>query len=139
MVQQAGHWVFAGTGLENGDVFGAESSPPLVGYECDGAQLACMDGSDGSIRLAAQACLNGTPARFVLLAASTLGEGWQELPARSGLAAREGVHAATMGIYASKGTVVTAGTTDWAQVLATGNGTVVERITRNVLAHLRKP
>ncbi|ATQ74147.1 hypothetical protein CR152_06205 [Massilia violaceinigra] len=137
VVQQADHWVFAGTGLENGDVFGATSSPPLVGYECDGAQLACMDGSDGGIRLAAQAWRNGTSASFVVLAASILDEGWQELPARSGLAAREGMHAATMGIYARKGTVFTAGTIDWAQVLATGHDPVVERITRNVMERLR--
>jgi hypothetical protein len=34
-VGDASHWAFAGTGLSNGDVFGAEKA--LVGYEFDGA------------------------------------------------------------------------------------------------------
>lgn len=43
IVQQSAHWVFAGTGLADGQAFGATTSPPLVGYECDGAPLAAFD------------------------------------------------------------------------------------------------
>jgi hypothetical protein len=38
-VQHADHWVYAGTGLRDGDVFGARPQEYLVGYECDGADF----------------------------------------------------------------------------------------------------
>lgn len=41
-----------------------------------------------------------------------------------------------MGIFSHNGTAFTAGTTDWAQVLASGQDPRVERITRNVLDRL---
>ena len=50
--------------------------------------------------------------------------------------AGEGVHAAAMGVFERGGTVFSAGTTDWAQVLANGRDGRVERITRNVLDRL---
>jgi hypothetical protein len=37
-VRTGHHWVFAGTGLDTGDRFGQDLS--IVGYECDGADLA---------------------------------------------------------------------------------------------------
>ncbi len=39
-VQEPEHWAFAGTGLQTREHFGANSCPPLAGYECDGAPLA---------------------------------------------------------------------------------------------------
>lgn len=47
IVQHAGHWVFAGTGLHEGDTFGRRTWPPLPGYECDGVPL---DGFEGGKR-----------------------------------------------------------------------------------------
>jgi hypothetical protein len=46
------------------------------------------------------------------------------------------VHAAALGLFECGGTVFSAGTTDWAQVLADARDRRVERITRNVLDRL---
>lgn len=137
IVQQAAHWVFAGTGLADGQAFGAASSPPLVGYECDGAALAAFDRSTGMATLPREGEQAATPPGFELLAASVLGEGWQELPRRERCDTREGIHAATMGIHSNGGTVFSAGTTDWAQVVGTGQEPCVDIITRNVIDRLQ--
>ncbi|MGE5622595.1 MAG: N,N-dimethylformamidase beta subunit family domain-containing protein, partial [Bacillota bacterium] len=136
VVQDPEHWVFAGTGLRRGDTFGRDTCPPLVGYECDGAPLESFDPASGLARLARDAESMGTPAGFRLLAAGSLDGEWQERPPREGRRAGEGIHAATMGIFSRNGTVFTAGTTDWAQVLATGQDMRVEMITRNVIERL---
>ena len=136
VVQDARHWVFAGTGLAQGETFGAHTLPPLVGYECDGVPLATFDVQTGAASLAPEATATGTPADFHLLAVGPLGAGWQELPPREMHAASEGVHAAAMGVFQPGGTVFTAGTTDWAQVLGSGQDARVDRITRNVITRL---
>lgn len=136
IVQQPAHWVFAGTGLRRGASFGADTEPPLVGYECDGAPLANFDPASGLAALSPLAAKCGTPPGFQLLAACPLDSRWQERPAREGCAAGEGIHAAAMGIFTRTGTVFTAGTTDWPQVLASGRDAHVQRITRNVIDHL---
>jgi hypothetical protein len=136
LVQDADHWVFRGTGLRNGEAFGRDTRPPLVGYECDGAPLASFDRASGLAQLSPRAHCSGTPPGFHLLAASLLDERWQERPPREGLAAGEGIHAAAMGICARGGTVFTAGTTDWAQVLGSGQEPRVDIITRNVIERL---
>jgi hypothetical protein len=136
VVQQPGHWAFTGTGLGRGDRFGDRASPPLVGYECDGAPLALVDPQQELVALAPEAGACGTPAGFLPLAVGLLGHGWQELPQREFHADRAGLHSATMGVYERGGTVFTAGTTDWAQVLANGSDPHVARITANVLARL---
>ena len=153
IVQQPRHWVFAGTGLAHGDALGRDTWPPLAGYECDGAPLDALDGPEGA-RLAVRAVETGTPPGYQVLAAAPLDAGWQELPPREGFAAGEGLHAATLGLFrhegghgsgngnnssssgensGSGGTVFSAGTTDWAQVLGNARDRRVERITRNVL------
>jgi hypothetical protein len=134
VVQQPAHWAFDGTGLRAGDTFGADSRPPLVGYECDGAPLERYDAATGAATLSRAAGRCGTPAGFELLAVAPLSREWDELPPREGHGAGAGVHAATMGSYRRGGTVFTSGTTDWAQAL--GQDRHVERITRNVIAHL---
>ena len=127
-----------------GDAFGRDTWPPLAGYECDGAPLDALDGMEGA-RLAAGAVATGTPPGYQPLAVAPLDAGWQELPPREGLAAGEGLHAATLGLFRhagwrggagsgkAGGTVFSAGTTDWAQVLGNARDRRVERITRNVL------
>lgn len=135
-VQRSDHWAFAGTGLANGDAFGAQTSPPLVGYECDGAPLDRLDQASGLAALSANAARCATPAGFQLLAVGPLGPDWQELPHREFYPTAGGVHAATMGAFERNGTVFTAATTDWAQVLASGQEPRVETITRNVLDRL---
>jgi hypothetical protein len=135
-VQQAEHWVFEGTGLENGAAFGAHSCPPLVGYECDGAPLEAIDLARRRFVLSAEAGECGTPEGFKPLAVGPLDARWQELPHREHQPAGAGVHSATMGIYERGGTVFAAGTTDWAQVLANGSDAAVPIITRNVIERL---
>lgn len=132
LVHEPGHWVCEGTGLARGDALGRDTSPPLAGYECDGAPLAACDPVRGAV-LAADAPACGTPPGYTVLAAAPLDGAWQELPAREGRAAGTGIHAATMGLFARRGTVFSSGTTDWAQVLACARDRRVERITRNVL------
>lgn len=136
VVQQAHHWLFAGTGLRHGDTFGADTTPPLVGFTCDGAPLDGFDESNGRARLAQHAASCGTPGNFQALGIGLLGDDWQERPAREPFASRSAVRAATLGVHTPNGTVFSAGTSDWAQVLARGREPRVDRITRNVLDRL---
>jgi hypothetical protein len=122
-VQHAGHWVYAGSGLRDGDVFGERDY--LVGYECDGAAFDRADLEAG--RIVEPTGDDGTPKDFTILAVGDC--------RRSGWGFGNG--AATMGLFArpAGGTVFTASTTDWARVLAVGDEAVV-RITANVLDRL---
>ncbi|HEX7635110.1 MAG TPA: N,N-dimethylformamidase beta subunit family domain-containing protein [Noviherbaspirillum sp.] len=136
IVQDTDHWVFAGTALRQGDTFGNDTWPPLVGYECDGVPLKDFDKAGGLAVLSDEAQRCGTPPGFRILAASLLDGGWQERPPREAHATHEGIHAAVMGIFSRNGTVFTAGTTDWAQVLASGQEPRIDTITRNVIDRL---
>src|SRR5213076_399581 len=104
LVQQPGHWAFAGTGLRRGDAIGRHTTPPLVGYECDGAPLDSFDRASGLARLARSASETGTPANFCVLAASLLDQRWQERPPRERHGAGQGIHAATIGVFSRTGT-----------------------------------
>jgi hypothetical protein len=136
VVQQPAHWVFAGTALRRAEVFGKDTWPPLVGYECDGTPLDRFDEATGLAVLATDASRCGTPSDFRLLAVGILNADWQDRPACEGYPAGAGIHAATMGIFSRNGTVFTAATTDWAQVLASGTDPRVATITRNVVDRL---
>ena len=128
--------MFAGTGLQQSEPIAAHTWPPLVGYECDGAPLEDIDPRTGLAVLSREAARCGTPPDFRLLAVAALGDGWQELPPRESQPDRGGIHAATMGIFSRNGTVFSAGTTDWAQVLSSGEDPRVQTITRNVIDRL---
>lgn len=130
-VHRPDHWVFEGTGLARGDAFGGKDT--VVGYECDGCETRV--GPDG---LPEPTGSDGTPSDFTILANAPAKwhpddcewyERWE----------KGRVGSATMGVHSGggawKGTVFTAGTTDWAHGLA-GGDPVVERITRNVLDRL---
>jgi hypothetical protein len=122
-VQHAEHWLYAGTGLRDGDAFGERADEHVVGYECDGARFDRADLRRG--RPVRPTGDDGTPGDFVILGVGDVGRsGW-------GL----GNRAATMGVHAPNGTVFTAATTDWPRLLARGSP-VVEQITRNVLDRL---
>nr|BFE55478.1 hypothetical protein GCM10020063_000040 [Dactylosporangium thailandense] len=113
----AEHWVFAGTGLRDGDRFALGA----VGYETDAALFRDVDGVP---RITGG---DGTPASFVILATADLRH-WR----RYG----QGGHA-TMGVFrAGAGTVFNAATVNWGNTLA---DPVVDRITRNVLDRLAAP
>jgi hypothetical protein len=119
-VQHADHWVYAGTGLRDADLFGAGPDEHLVGYECDGAHFDRSELRRGrSVRPTGE---DGTPADFAILGVGDVGErGWGN-----------GNRAATLGVHAPRGMVFTASTTDWPRLLAR-RSPVVEQITQNVL------
>jgi hypothetical protein len=116
-VRFADHWVFEGTGLSDGNLFGRG----CLGYETDAADV---EERDGAPRATGR---DGTPASFVVLATADLAH-W----ARYGQGG-----AATMGVFTSgAGTVFNAGTLNWGAAL---HDPVVDRITRNVLRRLSAP
>jgi len=121
-VRCASSWVFEGTGLADGDVFGADER--LVGYECDGAYLDDDDRPTHG---------DGTPFGFQLLGLSRFTDG----PLGTWEREHGAASAATMGIFCRNGTVFTAATTDWPRVLDGGEPRVV-RITRNVIDRLSR-
>jgi hypothetical protein len=122
-VQHADHWVYAGTGLRDGDVFGEDEY--LIGYECDGADFHRADLAAG--RPVTPTGADGTPAAFEILAVGDT---------RSSGPWGFGNGAATMGLLRAGGTVFTASTTDWARVLTADTTPVLDRITRTVLDRL---
>jgi hypothetical protein len=106
-VTNAAHWIFTGTGLSNGDTFGAGDSVDntILGYETD-------------------ATGGGTPQDFETLARADLRD-W----APNG----QGGYAC-MGTYRRNGIVFTAGTVNWSAGLSqNGGATAVDRITQSVL------
>jgi hypothetical protein len=125
-VQNAKHWVYEGTGLRDGDTFGASPEQALVGYECDGVPLSPVRDRRGHLLPDHS---RGTPATFQVLGIAPLSAKWEY---------RETENAAgTLGIYTDHATVFTAATTDWARVLRDGDP-IVDRITRNVLNRLTR-
>jgi hypothetical protein len=110
-------WLFAGTGLGDGDVLGAGAH--LVGYECDGADVD---------HRAVPTCRDGSPRNFAVVGIAALSDGWEERMTER--------PAATMGLHNRNGTVFTAATTDWARVLAIDPQ--VEQVTRNVIDRLSR-
>jgi hypothetical protein len=108
-VEQERHWVFAGTGLKNGQTFGAEDR--LAGYEVDGVPPIS----------------NG----FNTLARTPQLVGWD-----IGGVGALGVFQPESSGNAKQGLVFNCGTTDWARVLIDPDArshAVVAQITRNVL------
>ncbi|TMR94452.1 N,N-dimethylformamidase beta subunit family domain-containing protein [Nonomuraea basaltis] len=112
------HWVYAGTGLRDGDTFGRGA----LGYETDAADLEWLDGVPRATGR------DGTPPSFVVLATADLSH-WRRY-GRGG--------AATMGVHRlGAGTIFNAGTINWGNTLATDP--VLARVTRNVLDRLSRP
>ncbi|HMI92885.1 MAG TPA: N,N-dimethylformamidase beta subunit family domain-containing protein [Polyangiales bacterium] len=150
------HWLFAGTDLHYGDLFGAEHG--VVGYECDGCALTLVDG------LPVPTGEDGCPAGFEVLGTApariwSVDEHSNELPSAFaatremgelqavahtlfGNAEPESVRKiahghAVLGTYTAGGTVVSCGCTDWVFGLA-GGDPLVERVTRNALDRLSR-
>ncbi len=125
-VHRPDHWIFAGTDLKQGGQFGGKDT--IVGYECDGCEIEWVAG------LPKPTCKDGTPNSFEIL--GTCPAQWapgdcywyDRFP-------KDRIGNAVLGVYTRGGTVVTAGTTDWAHGLR-GNDPIVEQITRNILDRL---
>ncbi|MFI7638055.1 N,N-dimethylformamidase beta subunit family domain-containing protein [Nonomuraea sp. NPDC049400] len=110
----AGHWVFEGTGLADGDTFGRGA----IGYETDAADLEWVAGVPRATGR------DGTPPSFVVLATADLSH-WRRY-GKGG--------AATMGVHRlGAGTIFNAGTINWGNTL---HDPVLATITRNVLDRL---
>ncbi|QDU37523.1 N,N-dimethylformamidase beta subunit [Maioricimonas rarisocia] len=126
IVHRPDHWLFEGTDLKQGDRFGEKDT--IVGYECDGCEIVWKEG------LPFPTHRDGTPESFTIL--GTCPARWA--PGDSlwyDRFPKDRVGNAVLGLYTRGGTVVTAGSTDWAHGLR-GNDPVVDRITRNVLDRL---
>jgi hypothetical protein len=146
-VHRPDHWLFGGTGLRRGDQLGAAAV--VVGYECDGCELALVDG------LPVATGADGTPRTFEILAtapATPFDRYTTPLPLAPGAEYELEFHARTLlgddgpascehlrhghavlGTCERGGTVVTTGCTDWAYGL---DDPAVSRITRNILDRL---
>jgi N,N-dimethylformamidase beta subunit-like, C-terminal len=112
-VQEPGHWVFEGTGLGDGEMFGRyDESSTVVGSEMDRRQ-------------------ESTPDSFRTLAAVFI-----EIEEPDG--SKDLYEGGTMGIFQKgSGTVFTASTIDWAKGLSQDSGeNPMDVITRNVLRRL---
>ncbi|MEU8762401.1 N,N-dimethylformamidase beta subunit family domain-containing protein [Streptomyces sp. NPDC048659] len=143
-VQHADHWIWAGTGLRDGSDGGPPdrlgAGTPLIGYECDGTDLAFDE--HGTARATGA---DGTPDGFLVLGLHLLEPFHDDFHAFKwghwNGPAREphltGPRAATMGLYTAGGTVFTAGTTDWPVVCGREEDPGVVRVTRNLLDRLR--
>jgi hypothetical protein len=125
-VHQPDHWLLAKTGLRRDEKFGAKDT--IVGYECDGCELAWKDG------LPTATCRDGTPEGFSVVA--TCPARWHPDDAEWYERWEKGrLGHAVLGTFTRGGTVFTAGTTDWSHGLR-GGDKLVEQITRNVLDRL---
>jgi hypothetical protein len=127
-VHRPDHWIFAGTDLKRGDVFGNKDT--IVGYECDGCELEWRDG------LPFPTFKDGTPKTFEVLA--TCPVRWHpDDAAWYDRWSADTIGNSTLGLYTQGGTVFTSASTDWAHGLK-GGDKIVDRVTRNVLDRLAK-
>jgi hypothetical protein len=146
-IHRPDHWLLEGTGLARGDQLGAAST--TVGYECDGCELTLRDG----VPVATGA--GGTPTDFEVVGtapATPFDEDTTPLPLAPGGAYELEFHAArlfgddspsnlaklrnghaVLGTFLRAGTVVNAGTTEWAYGLGEK---AVDRVTRNIIERL---
>jgi hypothetical protein len=149
MVYRPGHWVFAGTQLEYGDIFGGRDQ--IVGYECDGLDYAMRHG------LPYPTGRDGSPmsTEILALAPASLGERpsperevmWDQRDLEAVVRQLEGTitpagleryrhgTAAVITFTRGKGTVFNCGSTEWVYGLK-GRDLFVERITRNIFDRL---
>ncbi len=123
VVQNHDHWIFVGTGLQEGDSFGVQEE--IVGYEADGANFDRSQGPPFIPKLD-----DGTPATFVILGVGDVAGAFGQIGNFNGN------FAATMGLYTNAGTVFTGATTDWPRVVGRDGEPVTTQITRNVLNRL---
>ena len=134
-VHRPGHWLFAGTGLKQGDLLGEKDR--IVSYECDGCEFELAGG------LPVPTCRDGTPDTFEILATApaSLSDADDSIAMASeaiygpGAGRRLTEGAAVLGAFSRGGTVVTTGCTDWCMGLK-GGDPAVDRITRNILDRL---
>ncbi len=115
------HWSY--DGVDTSTDLGASTSPPVVGYECDGADYGMQRGRP----VVTRASFGRLP---IVLGVGPLGEGWH--------AFKRGA-AATIVTYTDRsgGIVYTGATTDWPIVAETDPE--IGKVTSNVLRALQRP
>ena len=133
-VHRPDHWIFEGTGLHQGEIFGDQHM--IVNYECDGCEFYIKNG------VPVPTHRDGTPETFQILGTAPAGLSSADQSLEMASQALYGHHstkqkipqpgAAVLGTYDRGGTVVTTGCTDWVSGLKFTDPNVV-RITRNIL------
>lgn len=144
------HWLFEGTGLEYGDLLGAEVT--AVGYECDGCAMTIgpdgrpvPTGEDGTPldleilgiapaspfdrRSSIRPPADGEPSEAEFIVERVLGD------AEPDTCARLAHGSAVLAVFTRGGTVVNVGCTEWPAALAEGDP-LIDRITRTILDRL---
>jgi hypothetical protein len=120
-VRRPQHWVFAGTGLNEGEPLGQADG--VIGYETDAAPFV----DDSGYPLATGA--DRTPSDFAVLATADLTQApqrWDDMPGYS-----------TLGFYRrGRGILMTVGSTGWGQGLLKSSGNV-HLVTRNIIDRLQ--
>ncbi len=96
-VHRPNHWIFEGTGLRQGDLFGATNK--IVGYECDGCLFELQEG------LPVPTHRDGTPGGFQILATGPAGlcAGDGSLGFGGASGGRSPAGAAVLGVYTQGG------------------------------------
>ena len=120
MVRNADHWVFAGTDLKEGDMFGRTTSAEtaILDKEIDGTSFNCD--VDGATILGPLANM-GTPNNFTILGVAP--------------GVRKNLAFGVLGIYTNNqgGAAFSTNTTGWVNALASDSQ--VDRVTQTVLNH----
>jgi hypothetical protein len=121
-VYRTDHWVFANTGLAEGDTLGQPLA--IVGYEVDGTPIEWVDGRPQVLPE------GGTPPHFVVLG---------QTPCWNYLTDPNGTGVALMGIMEQGDSFIfNGGTTGWCWGLA--GDPLVQQVTRNLIDRLdRRP
>ncbi len=121
-VQKADHWIFANTGLENGDMFGRTGTKSLLGKDAenDGTTFNCE--TDGAT-IRGPIGNTGTPHNYTILGYA---------PTSLDYSITDHLGFAVMGIYTNEngGAVFSANTTGWP--LALSHNAKVSQVTKNV-------
>jgi len=140
-VHRPEHWILAGTGLKEGEEFGAEHG--IAGYECDGCEWVLKDGRP------IPTGRDSTPKDFEIVATAPCR--WNE--PEGSLAWSHDIRRAlpkgdlmpddierdgtgVIGTFTRHGTVVTVGSCDWSDGLKAGDR-ICDRIIRNILDRLQ--
>jgi Tachylectin len=119
-VRRPSHWMFDGTGLNEGDILGGASG--VIGYETDAAPYTESSGYPLTLGV------EGTPLQFGILATADLSTpGPQQWIDAAGFA--------TLGYWTNRGTTMTVASTGWGEGLL-GDDPAVEQVTANMINRL---
>ena len=122
------HWVWAGTGVSEGQLVGSSDAyGSVVGIAANEVDGALFEQTDEGPRITQAAIEQGTPATFVILG-SAVAQSAYHLENAAGV----------MGVYTNTAgaTVWSTGSWDWSAVGLPAKDPIVEQVFRNVLTRL---